>query len=329
MGTSREYPEMELGQSGTVDISVVIVSWNARRYLQECLKSLEDSPANRSMEVIVVDNASTDGSPEMVETEFPWVKLVKADQNLGFAKANNVGIRLSKGRYVSLINSDVKVLPDCLGTLADYLDQHPDIGNVGPRVLNGDLSLQGSCRRFPTLWNNACMAIGLSGAKHRFFSGEHMQYFAHDREMDVQVLVGCFWMVRKEAFEKAGLLDEDFFMYAEDVDWCKRCWNAGWRVAFNPSAEAIHYRGGSSVNDPVRFAVEQQRAVLHYWAKHHGWMGRLGIGTILFCRSLARYLYGATSRIAKLAPAEEGDNRMRISSACMQALVTNEPTRKR
>ena len=296
----EEHRKIALRYSAVVDISIVIVSWNARRFLEECLRALQDSPNSLNTEIIVVDNASTDGSTVMVETTFPQVKLIKNDQNLGFAKANNIGIRESSGRYVGLINSDATVLGNCLGPLANYLDQHPDVGNVGPRILNQDMTLQSSCRRFPTIWNNFCEASGLSKVFRRssFFSGEHMFFFPHDRESDVNVLVGCFWMVRKAAFEDVGLLDEDFFIYAEDVDWCRRCWNAGWRIVFFPYAQAIHYRGGSSANDPVRFAAEQRRAVLHYWEKHHGLIGKLGIRAILRLRHLLRYLFTA-SRAAR------------------------------
>ena len=297
----KKHQKIELRRSAEVDISVVIVSWNAKNFLEECLRSLADAPTSRKTEIIVVDNASSDGSPEMVETNFPRVKLIKSDQNLGFAKANNVGIRESTGRYVSLINSDVKVLSNCLDPLVDYLEQHPDVGNVGPKILNRDRTLQSSCRRFPTLWNNFCEASGLSKVFRgsRLFSSEHMVFFPHDRELDVDVLVGCFWMVRKDTFEEVGLLDEDFFIYAEDVDWCRRCWDAGWRIAFFPGTQAIHYRGGSSANDPARFAAEQRRAVLHYWEKHHGPLRQAGIRVIMSFRDLLRFLFGAASRLAK------------------------------
>ena len=297
----QEHREIELRRNAAIDISVVIVSWNAKHFLEECLRALMDSPASRSTEIIVVDNGSTDGSPDMLEARYPQVRLIRSGQNLGFAKANNIGIRESMGRYVSLINSDVKILGNCLDPLADYLDQHPDVGNVGPRVLNRDMTLQSSCRRFPTLWNNFCEASGLSKAfrQSKFFSGEHMLYFPHDRELDINVLVGCFWMVRKEAFEVAGLLDEDFFIYAEDVDWCRRCWNAGWRIVFFPGSQVVHYRGGSSANDPARFATEQRKAVLHYWEKHHGRIGQFAIRTILRFGDLVRYLFATTSRIVR------------------------------
>ncbi len=219
-----------------MDISVVILSWNDKPYLEICLQSLRDAAPSRPMEIIVVDNASSDGSPEMVEALFPEVRLIRNTENLGFPKGNNVGIKASRGKYVFLLNSDIKIFAGCLDTLADYMDLNPKVGMVGPRILNRDLTHQSSCRRFPTLWNNFCTTSGLAtvftGSK--LFSGEHMIYFKGDRLIDAEVLVGCFWTVRREAVDQFGLLDEGFFMFAEDLDWCKRFWAAGWRIVFCP-----------------------------------------------------------------------------------------------
>src|SRR5579864_1385073 len=146
-----------------MDISVVIVGWNAKHYLQLCLDSLLSTPPRRSMEIIVVDNASADGTAEMIKEKFPRVKLIRSEQNLGFSKGNNVGIRQCQGRYIALVNPDVIVFPGCLDALADFLDQNPKVGNVGPRVYNPDMTMQSTCRRFPTLWNNFTSAAGLAG----------------------------------------------------------------------------------------------------------------------------------------------------------------------
>ncbi len=154
--------------SKSVDISVVIVGWNAKRYLELCLESLATAPPHRTMEVLVVDNASSDGTAEMIESKFPWVQLIKSPENLGFSRGNNVAIRQCQGRYIALVNPDVIVLPGCLDTLAEFLDQNPKVGDVGPRVLNPDMTLQSSCRRFPTLWNNFCSATGLSTQVQKF-----------------------------------------------------------------------------------------------------------------------------------------------------------------
>ena len=157
-------PQVKLNpiSSTPMDISVVIVGWNAKHYLELCLESLEAAPPRRSMEIIVVDNASADCTAEMVEARFPYVKLIRSSENLGFAKGNNVGIRQCQGRYIALVNPDVIVFPGCLDALSDFLDQNPKAGNVGPRVLNPDMSMQSTCRRSPTLWNNFCSATGLA-----------------------------------------------------------------------------------------------------------------------------------------------------------------------
>lgn len=307
----------------SLDISVVIVGWNAKHYLELCLDSLAKAPPRRSMEVLVVDNASTDGSAEMIETKYPWVKLIKSSENLGFSRGNNLAIRQAEGRCIALVNPDVIVFPGCLDALSDFLDQNPKVGNVGPRVLNPDMSMQSTCRRFPTLWNNVCMATGLASKfkNSRLFAGEHMFYFAHDRTLTVDVLVGCFSMIRRETFNAVGLLDEVLFMYGDDMDWCRRAWNAGWEVVFYPGAQAIHDRGKTTAPYPVRFAVAQQRSVLHYWRKHHGFWGVLGIRTIIFFRHSLRYSAAVASSILHPKRRGEGDVRKQVSGACLRALL--------
>jgi hypothetical protein len=257
----------------------------------------------------------------MVAEQFPKVKLVQCRENLGFAAANNIGIRQSQGRYVALVNSDVKLLGQCLDTLVGFMDQHPKVGLVGPKILNTDMTLQSSCRRFPNPWNNLCEATGLARlrAHHPFLSGEHMLYFGHNEVRAVNVLVGCAWVMRREAIEAVGLLDEGFFIFAEDVDWCRRCWNARWEIVFCPDAQAIHHRGGSSANDPVRFAVEQHRALLRYWRKHHGILGHLYMVVLLSCGQLLRYLSAFFSKLVGRSAASDSRLRMRKASACLRA----------
>lgn len=257
--------------SSQVIVSIVIVSWNARDYLLQCLESLTPAVCRYSMEIIVVDNASSDGSAELVENNFPKTRLIRNPANLGFAKANNLGIAASAGRYVCLINSDVKVLPDCISQLVDYCEQHPDVGMVGPRIIGGDGKLQRSCRGFPTLWNMLCRALALDSIfpKIKLFTGYSLSYWPQDDTRSVDILTGCFWLVRRETLGQVGLLDETFFMYGEDMDWSKRFWLNGSKLVFVSSAEAIHYGGASSSNFPVRFYIEKQRADLQYWKKHH------------------------------------------------------------
>jgi GT2 family glycosyltransferase len=313
-----------------MDISVVIVAWNAKHYLELCLESLAAAPPRRSMETLVVDNASTDGSVEMIEARFPWVRLIKSPENLGFAKGNNVAIRQCEGRYIALVNPDVIVFPGCLDSLADFLDQNPKVGNVGPRVFNPDMSQQSTCRRFPTLWNNFCSTVGLSTMfkNSRLFGGEHMFYFSHDRTITVDVLVGCFSMIRHEAFETVGLLDEGLFMYGDDVDWCRRCWKAGWEVVFYPGARAIHDRGKITAPYPVRFALAQQRSVFYYWLKHHGILGRFGIVIIVLFHHLLRYGFAVLSGFGSRQRREQRDIQKQVSAACLREVFSGTVPRR-
>jgi GT2 family glycosyltransferase len=307
----------------SVELSVVIVAWNASHYLELCLESLAKDPPRRSMEVLVVDNASCDDTVEMVESKFPWVKLIKSKENLGFSRGNNVAIRECRGRYVALVNPDVIVFPGCLDALADFLDQNPKVGNVGPRVFNPDMTQQSTCRRFPTLWNNFCSTSRLESIfkGSRFFAGEHMFYFPHDRTLAVNVIVGCFSMIRREAFDQVGLLDEGLFMYGDDVDWCRRAWNSGWECVFYPGARAIHDRGKTTAPFPVRFAIAQQRSVLHYWKKHHSMWGVLGIRGIMLVHHALRYVGATLSGLATSQRKPQTEVRKRVSGACMRQLI--------
>jgi len=305
-----------------MDISVIIVSWNAKACLRECLASLPAARATNSIETIIVDNNSSDGSPEMVEVEFPEVRLIRLNENRGFAAANNIGIRASSGRYLALVNSDVIFLDQCLDKLADYMDEHPEIGIAGPRVLNRDRSLQFTCRQLPSLWNNFCYFTRLFKVfpKCEWLAGEHLTAFDHNTIRKVEALSGCFLMARKSAVEKFGLLDEGFFIYAEDVDWSKRSWDAGWEVVFYPGATAIHFRGGSSSNDPIRFHLEQQHAVFRYWKKHHGVVATALLCGMHFCNHCARLLAALPAYALSKPPRSKAVLSIKRSFACIQGL---------
>lgn len=262
-----------------MDFSFIIVNWNAKRDILECLKSLVKESKGRNAEIIVVDNGSTDGSTKAIREFFPGVMLIENVKNLGFAMANNMGIRNSKGKYVCLVNSDVTVLEGSIGTMHDYMERHPKVGILGPQILNTDYTIQPSCKSFPTLWNSFCRTMALDSffPKTRFFEGEFMTYWAHDTLRPVDIIVGCFWMARRTAIDEVGLLDERFFIYSEDKDWCKRFHEKGWEVIYIPDAKVIHYGGASSANEPIRFYLEMQKANLQYWEKHHD-----SISTVLF-----------------------------------------------
>jgi len=269
-----------------VTVSVIIVSWNARDYLRKCLASLSSNVCQFPMEIIVVDNASSDGSPDYVESEYPNVRLIRNAENMGFAKANNIGVSISSGDYLCFVNSDVEVLPDCITRLVNYCEEQPEAGMVGPLIIGGDGQLQRSCRGFPSVWNMFCRALALDRIFRncKLFTGYSLGYWPQNSLRSVDILTGCFWLVRRQAMEQVGLLDESFFIYGEDMDWCKRFWIKGWQVVFVPSAKAIHYGGASSSNAPVRFYIERQKADLQYWKKHHS-------GPAVACYLMISYLH--------------------------------------
>ena len=254
------------------DLSIVIVTWNIKKYIEECLTSLAEADKNLSTEIIVVDNASTDGTAELIRAQFPHVRLIETGANLGFARGNNVGIKLATGRYVCLINPDVNVPPDCLSKMYRYMEEEPAVGLLGPKMLGPSGEVRRSGMRFPTIWNSFLRALALDSffKETGIFGGWLMTDFQFDRTRDIDVLNGWFWMARREALDQVGLLDERFFMYGDDLDWSMRFHLAGWRVVFYSEAEALHYGGASSANAPVRFYIEMQRANFQYWKKFHG-----------------------------------------------------------
>lgn len=257
-------------------VSVVIVAWNAQRFVLECLETLSRYCTRVVSEVIIVDNASTDGTPDQVAERFPEFVLIRNAYNYGFSKANNIGIARCTGDYICLVNSDVSFTYDCISPMLQYLAEHPAVAMLGPQMLDGSCRVRRSTMRFPTLWNSFCRALGLDRIfrRSRFFGGMLMADFDHCHTRQVEVLNGWFLMVRRSAIEKVGLLDMRFFIYGEDVDWCYRFRQAGYKIEFFAEAFAIHYGGCSSASAPIRFSLEMHRANLQYWEKHHGWVAR-------------------------------------------------------
>ncbi|MBN2106725.1 MAG: glycosyltransferase family 2 protein [Deltaproteobacteria bacterium] len=254
------------------DISIILVNWNTRALLLQCIESLKRTAAALSPEIIVVDNASTDGSQAALRRLHPDVVLLCNTENLGFAKANNIGIRRSSGRFICLVNTDIKVLEGCLGLLHDYLERHPSAGMVGPLAVNEDLTPQFNCRKMPGVWNCFVESTYLHKVLPMFgpFRGRALPAASYARTHESECLCGCLVMVRRKAIEQVGLLDERFFFYSEDIDWCKRFSAAGWGIVFYPAAKAIHYRGSSVGAAPLHYLVQMEKARYQYWQKHHG-----------------------------------------------------------
>lgn len=253
-----------------MDVSIVIVNWNTRDILRDCLNSIYRETDEITFEVIVIDNASTDGSADMVRIEFPQTILIMNERNRGFAAANNQGMHVAKGRYVLLLNSDTVVINKAIQKTVTFADRHSDAAVIGCRVLNPDGSLQPTCFMFPSLLNLILSSSYLYKIfpESHFFGREAMTWWDRNDRRRVEVVTGCYMLVRKEAIQKIGLMDERFFMYGEETDWCYRFAQAGWCCLFTPSAEIIHLGGASTVSVLPEMIVQLERSILIFFKKH-------------------------------------------------------------
>ena len=297
-------------------VSVVIVVWNAKKYVLECLDSLREHCKNVYTEVIVVDNCSTDGTPEIVEEMFPALKLIRNPENYGFAKANNIGISASSGEYICLVNSDVKFVDDCISPLLGYLGANPGVAMVGPKMLLRRLGwFARSTMRFPTPWSYFCRALGLDVVfkRSRLFGGFMMSDFNHQTTRPVEVLNCWFVLARRNAIQRVGPLDPQFFMYGEDLDWCYRFHQAGEQIVFFADAGAIHYGGASSSNAPIRFHLEMCRADWQLWRKHRGWLGGASFLFILAIHASVRLFLSAVRYVC--LPSQRPDTLLKLNTS--------------
>lgn len=230
-----------------MDLSIIIVNWNGKLVLESCLASIYGQRPDIEFEVIVVDNASHDDSLAMVESGFPEVRIVRNARNLGFAAGNNRGFAVARGRHVLLLNNDTVVLPEALQESVRYLDAHADVGALGCRVEFPDRRFQTTCYRFNdplVLFMTRLLPLGSVAHEHWNYGRYWARQFK--QPTDVDVIAGCYLLVRREVIESVGGLDEDFFMYGEDEEWCGRIHAAGWRIVYLPSATIIHIHRFSS-----------------------------------------------------------------------------------
>lgn len=253
------------------DLSITICSWNTVQDLRECLMSLRACADEGNFEVIVVDNASSDDSADMVETEFPEFRLLRQSTNLGFAGGHNLAIRERRGRDVALLNSDTIVHRGAIGQLIQVMQTNFDLGIVGPKLLNSDGTLQPSCRTFPNpiaaAFRNTI--LGRMFPNNPFTRTYLMEDWNHDSRRDVDWISGAAIFMRKEAVDAVGVLDENLFMFFEDVDLCKRTWDAGFRVMYLPTAVITHKGGKSTSKAPNRMIIRFHRSMYQYFAKHN------------------------------------------------------------
>ncbi len=247
-----------------MDLSIIIVNYNTRKLLEKCLESVFKSVGSVKFEVWVSDNGSIDGSIEMMKQKFPQVKLIENNANLGFSKGNNVAIKQATGKYILLLNSDTEIKPDTLELSLKYMDEHEDVGIMGCKVLLPDGSLdQASRRKFPNPWNSFLRLFGF-----KKFSDYNIDS-PIDQEMEVDAVMGAYLLIRKSVIDQVGLLDEEYFMYGEDLDWCWRVKEAGYKVVYYPKAEITHFKYGSSQAIPFRTIKWAHTAMKIFYRKHY------------------------------------------------------------
>lgn len=253
------------------DLSIIIVNYNVKEYLKNLLHSIKKASQNLSTEIFVVDNASDDGSVEMIREKFPEVKLIANEKNLGFGKANNLALKEAKGKYILLINPDTLVAEDTFSKLIEFFESHPDAGMVGCKILNPDGTLQLACRRsFPGPWTSFTKVTGLSTLfpKSKLFARYNLTYLDENQTYEVDAISGSFMMMRKEVYDKVGGFDEQFFMYGEDLDLCYRIQKAGYKIYYVHSTQIIHYKGEST----KRSSLDETKVfydAMHLFVKKH------------------------------------------------------------
>lgn len=293
--TCQRFNVQTFQRSNALDLSIIIVNWNTRDLLANCLASVYETVGELAVEVFVVDNASTDGSAAMVRERFPQVRLIANSENVGFARANNQAIAASRGRYVMLLNSDTEVREDALATLVQFMEDHSEAGASGPCLLNADGSLQTSC--YPLLsagrefWRLLFLDRLIPWATYPMHRWDVVL------SRSVEVIKGACLLLRREALDQVGLLDDMYFMYTEEHDLCYRIAQAGWKLYWVPKARVIHYGGASTRQVAEDMYLELYRSKVQFQRKFRGEQGALRLKVVLVLAYVPRWVCAGLSRV--------------------------------
>lgn len=317
-------------------LSIIIVNYNVKYFLEQCLCSVRAAISGMEAEVWVVDNHSTDGSVEYLRPRFPEVSFIENADNPGFAKANNQAIRMCSGEYVLLLNPDTVIGEESMHSLCFFMDEHPEAGGIGVKMLDGHgVFLPESKRSFPSPWVSFCKIFGLSRLfpSSRLFARYSLPYLSEEKQHKVDVLAGAFMFLRRSALDKAGLLDESFFMYGEDIDLSYRIVQAGYANYYLPE-RILHYKGESTKHGDVRYVKAFYGAMLIFYRKyypHSGWLMSLLIRLAVLLKGslsalagivgLKRKPRGRHSRILIICRKPEFEE---IKAACVRQMPTLE-----
>jgi GT2 family glycosyltransferase len=283
------------------DVSVIIVNWNTRELVRNCIQSVIDQ-TSASLEIILIDNASGDGSADMVRQSFPNVVLIANADNRGFSAANNQGLKIAKGKHVLLLNPDTIILDHAIDKSLTWLAKRPDVGCMACQALDRPDVIQRTCFADPGPLNLTIVELGLMNLSRvsRLFGEPWYLNWNRDTEREVDVVTGAYMLLPRAVVDKVGVLDEAFFIYSEEADWCRRIRKAGYKVVFAPVGQFIHLDGGgkSTVQIRSRMHVELQKSQLHYVRKHNGWLGfQLTRGMFAASSLMRATLFGILSRI--------------------------------
>jgi N-acetylglucosaminyl-diphospho-decaprenol L-rhamnosyltransferase len=300
-----------------MDLSIIIVSWNTRDLLAACLESLYAYPPEGfSYEVLVVDNASADGSAALVRQAFPQVQLIESGANLGFARGNNLGIERSNGRYLLLLNPDTELRPGALTQLLLFMENQPKAGGAGSRLLNPDGSLQISCHPLPSLSRELSRLLHLDYFPP-YYGSYNMHRWPTAVPRQVDIVQGASFIVRRVVLDRVGLLDDSYFMYSEEVDLCYRIHQAGWPLYWLPTSQVVHYGGQSTRQVAGQMFIELYRGKVHYFRKNEGALATAVYKAILALATLPRL---PLLLIGRLLPGERGAAAQRLGQRYAQLL---------
>ena len=287
-----------------LDLSILIVTWNQKELVEKCLRSIFTSSPKIQFEVIVVDNASTDGTQDMIHQQFPEVVLIQNDKNIGYGPAHNRAFHVSRGRCLLVLNNDVTMTPGTLEGMMDYIDKHPDVGLVGGQSRFPSGAFQPSANhRFPNLWDVFFEEIFFSKSlkytflKTRFGASCSALLWNLNQPHSVAWVGGACMLVRRRAVDQVGFFDEHFFFYREDCDFCLRLKEAGWKVVYDPRYFFIHERGASTQKNARKVTLESRRSLLYYFLKHKGRFGFWMAKCILLSGLWLRYFLFSMSGV--------------------------------
>ena len=270
-----------------LDVSIVIVSFNTSRILDKCIESIKRETIC-THEIIVVDNASSDGSRQMLHEKYPDVILIENEQNLGFARANNQGFALASGKYYFMLNSDTVILSGAIDKLFEFMENNSDVGICGPRNISRDGTLQFNCDHFPSFWNTLWVYSNFINRypKVKIFKRSKMQYWDYGETRDVEMMTGCSLLIRAEIYKRLGGLDSNYFMYFEETDICFRAIQRGYRIVFVPCASIIHYGGESSLSQDSQTVIDKNISAYFFSSQYYFYRKNYGLFPMLAVRSL-------------------------------------------